>query len=98
MTVTKQKVAATLRTAGYTASKISTTSVRGWTCSSAGTKTREVNGLITVEYVFGDYGRGVSDADRIRKLQAIQKALIDAGIQCYPNDTEEMLIIGDPDA
>jgi hypothetical protein len=98
MNVTSQKIYAILRKAGYSASKTSTTRVRGWTRSSAGPKVHDVNGLITVEYVFGDYGRGVSDADRVRKLQSIQKILIDAGVQCYPNDTEEMLVIGDPDA
>lgn len=95
--MTKQKVAAILRKAGYTASKASTTSVRGWSRISAGTKVHEYNGLITVEYCFGSDRRNVTDAQRIEKLQTIQKVLIASDIKCYPNDTEELLIIGNPE-
>jgi hypothetical protein len=34
----------------------------------------------------------------VERLQAIQKALIMAGVQCYPNTQETALIIGNPNA
>jgi hypothetical protein len=101
MNITSQKLYAILRKAGFATSKTSTTSVRGWTRSSAGVRVGKDSyhdGALRVEYVFGDYGRGVTDADRVRKLQAIQKVLVDNGIQCYPNTQETALVIGDPDA
>jgi len=100
MQITIQKIYAMLRKAGYQTSKTSTTRVRGWTTSSAGVRVSKSGyheGALKVEYVFSDYGRGVTDADRVRRLQAIQKVLIDAGIQCYPSTQETALVIGDPE-
>lgn len=99
--MTHQKIYSALRKAGYSASTSSTTRVRGWHRVSAGVRVSKDSyhdGALKVEYVFGDYGRGVTDADRVKKLQSIQKVLIAAGIQCYPNTQETALIIGDPDA
>lgn len=98
--MTRQKLYATLRKAGYTAAKFTRSGqVRGWGEWSSGVQVVPVGvqGIDwKIEYLFG-IRRG-SDRERVEKLQAIQKVLIAAGIQCYPNIQETALIIGNPDA
>lgn len=100
MNISRQKLYATLRKAGYSAAKFHRSGmVRGWGNWSSGVHVVPVNlqGIgWKVEYNFGS-SRRASDADRKTTLQAIQRVLIAAGIQCYPNTQETALIIGDPE-
>ena len=100
MSITRQKLYSILRKSGYSAAKFSRSGmVRGWGSWSAGVQVLPVGmqGIDwKIEYLFGD--RRGSDADRVQKLQAIQKVLIAAGVDCYPNNYETALIIGDSEA
>lgn len=98
MGISRQKIYATLRNAGYTAAKFNRSgTVRGWGSWTSGVEVIAVGvqGIDwKVEYNFGE--RRVTSEDRIKKLQEIREVLIVGGIQCYPNTHETALIIGNP--
>ena len=97
MTITRQKLYATLRKAGYAAAKFHRSGmVRGWGEWASGVQVELDPGSCgdwRVSYSFG--ARRETETERIVKLQAVQKVLIDAGIDCYPNTEETHIIIGD---
>lgn len=99
MQITRQKLYSILRKAGYQSAKFTRSGmVRGWGSWSAGVQVLPVgiNGIDwRIEYVF--YGHA-TEAARVERLQAIQKALISAGVECYPNTQETAIIIGSTEA
>ena len=98
--ITRQKLYSILRTAGYTAAKYHASGrVRGWGEMSAGVQVVESNhdgAEWQIEYCFGI--RRPTNAERVQRLQAIQKILVAAGIECFPNTQETALIVAPLDS
>lgn len=101
MTITTQKIHSVLRNSGAQKSKyISSGRVRGYGYWTTGYTVEKITyGVIAISHYIKD---GVHRYDpeeladiRINTLKKYQLTLLSAGINCYPNTQETMLIVGE---